>query len=125
MVPAARPATVPVLAPIVPTAAVLLVHVPPVVLLLSVVVWPTHTSGIPLMVPGTALMVIIIVFWQPVDGVFVIVAVPLLNPVTSPVVGFTDTVASALVQVPPAIVLARVMVAPTHKLVGPLITGNG
>ena len=113
------------LAPIVPTAAVLLLHVPPAVLLPSVVVWPAHTSGIPLIGPGTALTVITIVFWQPVDGVFVIVAVPLLNPVTSPVVGFTDTVASALVHVPPAIVLARVMVAPTHKLVGPLITGNG
>ena len=125
VVPAAMPATVPVVAPMVPTAAVLLLQVPPAVLLPSVVVWPAHTSGIPLIVPGTALTVIVVVFWQPVDGVFVIIAVPLVNPVTSPVVGFTDTVGSALAQVPPAIVLASVIVAPTHKLVGPLITGSG
>ena len=125
VVPAAMPATVPVVAPMVPTAAVLLVQVPPPVLLPNVVDWPAHTSGIPLIVPGTALTVIVVVFWQPVDGVFVIIAVPLVNPVTSPVVGFTDTVGSALAQVPPAIVLASVIVAPTHKLVGPLITGSG
>ena len=119
------PATVPVVAPMVPTAGVLLLQVPPAVLLPSVVVWPAHTSGIPLIVPGTALIVITIVFWQPVAGVLVIVAVPLLSPVTSPVVGFTDTVASALAHVPPAMLLVRVMVAPTHKLVGPPIVGSG
>ena len=123
--PAAMPATVPVVAPMVPTAGVLLLQVPPAVLLPSVVVWPAHTSGIPLIVPGTALTVITIVFWQPVAGVLVIVAVPLLSPVTSPVVGFTDTVASALAHVPPAMLLVSVMVAPTHRLVGPPIVGSG
>jgi hypothetical protein len=70
-------------------------------------------------------MVITMVFIQPVGGVLVIIAVPLPRPVTLPVVGLTDTVASALVQVPPATELARVIVAPTHKLVGPVITGSG
>lgn len=125
VVPGAMPATVPVLAPIVPIAAVLLLQVPPAVLLPRVVVWPWHTSGMPLIVPGTALIVIVVVFWQPVDGVLVIIAVPLLRPVTAPVVGLTNTVASALVQVPPAIVLESVIVAPTHKLAGPVMTGSG
>ena len=125
VVPGAIPATVPVLAPMVPTATVLLLQVPPAVLLPNVVVCPWHTSGIPLMLPGTALMVITMVFIQPVGGVLVIIAVPLPRPVTLPVVGLTDTVASALVQVPPATELARVIVAPTHKLVGPVITGSG
>ncbi len=61
-VPAATPVTTPVL-PTVAMPVALLLHVPPVVALLSVVVLPTVTVAVPVMVPadGNGLTVITLV----------------------------------------------------------------
>ena len=52
VLPAATPVTTPVLASIVATAVVPLLQVPPAILLLSIMVVPTHTEEAPLMVPA-------------------------------------------------------------------------
>lgn len=50
--PTPTPVTVPVFEPMVATASVLLVHVPPETLLLRLIVEPTHTEEAPLIVPA-------------------------------------------------------------------------
>ena len=52
--------------PIVATPVVLLVHVPPLVALVSVVVAPTHTLAVPPIVAGFALIVAVVTARQPV-----------------------------------------------------------
>lgn len=56
-VPAMMPATMPVADPMVATEPVLLVHVPPEVALLSVVVEPLHKVAVPLIAAGDAFTV--------------------------------------------------------------------
>jgi len=62
-----------------------LVHVPPDVVLLSEVVNPSHTKGVPVLAVGAGLTVTTVVAEQPVPAVYVIVAVPPETPVTTPV----------------------------------------
>lgn len=57
-VPVANPATIPVPAPTDPSAGLLLLHVPPVVPSLNVVVEPTHTFVVPVITAGLGLTVI-------------------------------------------------------------------
>lgn len=57
VVPVAMPPATPLVLSMVPTEAVLLLHVPPAVLLVSVVVAPTHTADAPPMAAGLGLMV--------------------------------------------------------------------
>ncbi len=57
VVPEATPIAVPVENPIVATEGVLLVHTPPVVASVSVVVKPTHTEVVPAIAAGLGLMV--------------------------------------------------------------------
>ena len=64
-VPAVTPVNMPVDAPIVAIAVAPLVHVPPLVALLNVTVWPTHTSAVPVIDPGAAFTVTIVVRGQP------------------------------------------------------------
>jgi hypothetical protein len=56
-VPVATPVTIPVLLPIVAIAVLLLVHVPPEVAQLRVVVFAAHVVALPVMVAGTAFIV--------------------------------------------------------------------
>jgi hypothetical protein len=60
------PVAIPDEEPIVATAALLLVHVPPVGVLLRAPVLPTHTSSIPEIVAGVAVTVTSRVIKQPV-----------------------------------------------------------
>ena len=56
---------------------------------------------------------------------YVIVAVPADTPVTAPVIVFTvATVASSLVQTPPAVVLVKIVLDPIHAFVVPAIAVN-
>jgi hypothetical protein len=55
--PAATPVTIPLLVPIVARVTLLLVHVPPAVASVSVVVKPTHTLAVPLIDAGSGLTV--------------------------------------------------------------------
>ena len=110
-----------------PTAKLLLLQVPPVVVLLNAVVNPTHTFNVPAIAAGLGLTVRPIVVIQPAAEVYVIVSAPLARPDTMPEV--EPMVASAgvlLVQVPPAVASVKVVVAPTHKVVEPAIAaGSG
>lgn len=69
VLPADTPCTVPVVASILPTVGVLLLHVPPVVLLLSVVVAPWHTVNTPVIAAGTGFTVTTDVVTHPVGSV--------------------------------------------------------
>ena len=65
-VPADTPVTIPVEEPTVATPKVLLIQRPPGVLLLRVVVLPTHTVVEPLIADGAAVTVTTVVAIQPV-----------------------------------------------------------
>jgi hypothetical protein len=65
VVPALRPVTTPA-ADMVPTAGVLLLHVPPVVVLASVVVPFTQMLVMPVMTAGSGFTVIVTLLTQPV-----------------------------------------------------------
>lgn len=64
-VPIELPVTSPVLLPTVATPTVPLVHVPPVVALLSVVIEPTHTVAVPVMAAGAPIIQTLYVAKQP------------------------------------------------------------
>ena len=64
VVPAAKPATMPVL-PMLPMPVWLLLQLPPLVVLLRVVVLPSHSAAVPLMAAGDVLTVTVAVVRQP------------------------------------------------------------
>ena len=64
-VPPVIPVRIPVVAPIVPTAVLLLLQVPPVLASLRVVVLPAHIGVVPIMAPGVGFTVIVVVVLQP------------------------------------------------------------
>ena len=101
-------------------------HVPPVVVLLSVVVRPTHSVRLPVMAAGVGVTVTTLVVVQPPTEAAVIVAVPGVMPVTTPV---PDTVAMAvleLLQATGLVVVLSVVVLPTHTVAVPVIAvGTG
>jgi hypothetical protein len=66
-VPADIPVTTPVVAPMVAIAGLLLLQVAPTVVVLNVVVLPTHTLVVPVIGPGNGLTVTVAVVMQP-DG---------------------------------------------------------
>src|ERR1019366_9069008 len=91
-VPGAMPETTPVL-PTVATAVLLLLHVPPGVASVSVVVLPAQTVAVPVTDDGNAFTVTVAEAVQPPDVVYVIDAVPGAMPETTPVL---PTVATAV-----------------------------
>ena len=125
VVPAAIPLTLPLEDPMLALAE-LLVHTPPATELVSVVVAPTQTVGIPPMTEGAGLTVIIFVTPQPVGNVYDIAVAPVTTPVTTPVPEPTVAIpADALLHVP-VLLLVAVIVAPTHTADGPAMgDGNG
>jgi hypothetical protein len=83
---------------------------------------PTQILGGPAIGAGFAATVTTVVAKQPVGMIYDMTVVPGATPVTTPVAAFTVPMAvEALDQVPPAGVVVRVVVAPTHTLVGPVI----
>lgn len=62
------PFTIPVAEPTVAIEVLPLVHVPPLVVLLSVAVWPTHKPMLPVMPAGAGFTVIGFVTVQPVPS---------------------------------------------------------
>ena len=109
----------------------ILLHVPPPVASDNVVVPPTHTLVVPVIVAGNGFTVTTALVAQPVPlSVNVMVAVaglvlPVTTPVTSPVVAPTVAIPVAPeVHVPPASV--NPVVAPWHMARVPVIAdGNG
>ena len=123
--PGDRPITTPVPVPIVAIKVLLLLHAPPPVASLRVVVPPTHILAVPAIAGGPEVTVTVSVEIQLPPREYEIVAVPTATPVTTPVV--YPTVAFdvlLLVHVPPVTASLRLVVAPTQMLVTPL-TGPG
>lgn len=78
------PVTTPLEEPMLATPELLLLHVPPPDVFVSVLVSPRHTDVFPPMVAGNGFTVTVAVILHPVGIVYVIVAVPPAIPVTIP-----------------------------------------
>lgn len=105
-----------------------LVHVPPAVASLSVVVLPVHTVVVPVIAAGNGLTVMTADTLQPLGArVYTAVAVegtvtvpPVTTPVPRPIVA-----GPLMLQEPPPVALVSVMVLPLHTLAGPpMAAGN-
>jgi hypothetical protein len=122
-VPAVAPTT-PVTTPVVDTtvarAVLLLLHVPPVTVLLSVTELPVHTATLAgVIAAGEVLTVTPFIIKQPVaEIVYVMLAVPGATPVTNPPALTVAIAALLLLHVPPGVVLVNVAVLPTQRMVG-------
>jgi hypothetical protein len=115
-VPEDTPVTTPVPLTTVATPVLALAHVPPVVPSVRVIVEPTHTGDDPGIADGVVLTVTTVVVVQPVPREYVIIDVPDIIPVTTPVPPTTvATVVVPLVQVPPVVPSVKVIVVPAQK----------
>jgi hypothetical protein len=123
-VPAEIPVTTPEVASIVATVGLALVHVPVLVVLVNVVVPPSHTVAVPAIaatVP-TTVTVFVAVGVHPV--LYRILTLPAATPVTIPVVKPTVALVGVpLDHVPPEVPSASVIVVPTHTIVGEPVIG--
>jgi hypothetical protein len=102
-----------------PTAAIvalLLIHEPPAVASARVVVVPGHKVSVPVIADGNGSTVLTEVAIQPVPNEYVIITVPALTPVSTPVLLTVAIVASLLLHAPPGVAVVSVTVKPTHTL---------
>jgi hypothetical protein len=127
-VPAATPVTVPDDEPMVATAVLLLLHVAPRLVVLSVVVDPAHILNVPAMALGAGCTVTTTVVKHADAGsVYVIVVVPPARPTPVTMPEEDPTVATAgelLVQVPPGVVWLSADVTPGQTTVTPEIAAG-
>ncbi len=128
------PVTIPVTIPVDPTVATevtLLLHVPPDVASVRLVVDPWHTLGVPRITAGSGFTVTVLDVVQPLVAVYVISAVagvllPVTTPPTVPVIRFTVAIPVApLTQVPtgPAGSL-KLVVEPWQTVSVPVMPGG-
>lgn len=111
-----------------PTVALALaaLHVPPLVVVLSVVVLPAHTLAVPVMEAGKGFTVIPFVVAQPVGSVYVMVALPAAAPLTTPVLPIAAVLLAEELHAPPPLASVSVAVLPWHTELAPVIVaGNG
>ena len=109
------PVTTPVPIPTLAVAGALLVHVPPAVGCVRVVVSPSHTDVAPTIGAGAAVTVATTVLVQPALNEYVTIVVPADTPYRTPVVEpMVPTARLLLLQVPPDAVVVNVPVLPTH-----------
>jgi hypothetical protein len=112
-VPVATPVTTPVVETTDAIEPSALLHVPPLVAHVRVVVKPWHTDAVPPIDAGVKLTVNVAVLRQPLLIRYEIVVVPELKPVATPVpASMIALVTLLLTQVPPPVALASVVVAP-------------
>ena len=118
------PVTTPALL-IVPTDGLLLDQVPPKTVSPRLVVWPTHTEGVPI-TGATGLTTRAAIAVQPVvPSVYNMITVPVATPVTIPEdEPIYATALSLLLHTPPATLLVSVAVRPTQTADGPPITAG-
>lgn len=120
------PVSDPVVALIVPIDGVEVLHVPPLLLLVSVVDEPTQTVSVPPIADGVGYTETTNVEKQPELIVYEIVAVPAEGPPTKPGANTTATEELLLLQVPPSVVVDKVVVPPTQIEAEPVIgAGDG
>ena len=101
-----------------------LLHVPPTISLLNVVILPKHTPVLPVIAAGELLTVKLNVAAVPHPVEYVIISEPSLNPVNTPPL-LTNAIEAALVlQVPPIVESVNVIVLPIHiSAVPPIAEG--
>jgi hypothetical protein len=118
-VPAAAPVIVPSV-PAVAMALLLLLHVPPVVLSLSIVVADGQVVPEPVIAAGAGFTVSALLAVQPFGDKYIIFAVPAPVAVTKPVTPTVATPVLSLIHVPPLVASVNVKVALWHIGVTPL-----
>lgn len=122
------PARIPDTTPVATLAVVgmLLFQTPPLVASVSVVVSPTHTLGVPVMAAGVSVTVTTWVVAHPVPSVYVINAVPVDTPLTTPVVPPIDIFELVLLHAPPGVASVSILINPVQIWRLPVITdGSG
>jgi hypothetical protein len=105
--------------------ALLALHVPPEAASVNVIDEPIHTPDAPAIVPalGSGLIVTafdVVVVPQPLVIAYMIVSVPAVTPVTTPV--RTVAVALLALQMPPEVASVNVIEEPAHTFDAPVIT---
>lgn len=116
-VPTAIPVTTP-LAEIVAVPVALLLHTPPEVALVSVIVLPVQTTGLAgKMAPGAVFTVAMVDTEHPAI-VYNIVAVPTELPVTTPPAETDAMPVALLLHAPPAVASVKVVVPPKQTVTG-------
>jgi len=124
VVPVDRPVRMPDV-PIPAIEVLLLLQDPPEVASLKVMVLPRHTPDA-LRIADIGLTVIVVVAIHPVGSVYVILEVPADTVVTLPLPSIVATPVVLLAQVPPVVASERLLAAPIHIAVVPVIAdGNG
>ena len=107
------PDALPDVATIVAIAVLLLVHVPPGNVFVSVVELPSHTLAMPPIAEGRGVMVSLKSVAQPSAVRYPIIAVPAEMPATRPVAEPTvATPVPKLLHVPPVVALLKVVAEP-------------
>ena len=123
--PADTPVTTPVVPPTVATSVLPLLHTPPLVTSLSVVVEPAQTTVTPVTAAGIGLTVIGVTTKQPVGIVYVIFGKPDATPVTVPVLEPTvASVISLLLHKPPESDSLNVVVNVTQTAGVPVVAAG-
>jgi hypothetical protein len=118
----ALPDTTPVVAPTEAINELLLLHEPPEVASLRVVVAPAHIDAVPRIDVGELPTVIVTVFVQPGTVVYVTLVVPTLRPAKTPLVEpMVPTDVLLLLHVPPDVASLRVVVEPRQTVVEPVM----
>jgi hypothetical protein len=126
-VPTIPPVTTPEPEPTVAILVLLVLHVPPVTLLLNVMFEPEQTDAVPGMMAGAVKTVTVAVASgaQPLEKE--IIVLPAVPPVTIPVNGSTlATIVLPLLQVPLVIASLSVVASPEHTFLTPdIAVGKG
>jgi hypothetical protein len=100
----------------------LLVHDPPDIACMNVVVEATHTNAEPMiLLVSVGFTVTSVMLEQPPPMVYVIAAVPGVTPVTRPTVFTVATDVVPLLHKPPNVAAVRIVVLPMQKLVVPVV----
>jgi len=125
-VPAVRAVTSPVDKSMFAIVVLLLNQVPPGAAFIRVAVCPRHSSSVPEIVEGRGFIVTVAVVKQPAGSVYVIVAMPALIPVTTPVEPIVAIPVLLLLHVPPVLASVSVVVCPLHICCVPeIVDGEG
>lgn len=122
-VPTEIPVTMPVAGSTVARVVSVELQYPPATVLASVIVNPIQTFEGPVDAVVAA-TVTCFVLLHPDASVYVIVATPLLIPLTIPLVSTVTIAALLLVQVPPLTVLYKLVVLPAHNVAVPVMAAG-
>ena len=117
--------TIPVAEPTMAMLVLPLLHTPPGVASYSVSSSDAQVGFSPMIALGAGLIVTVVLVTQPDRLVYVILATPVVTPVTTPVEPTTLAIyVCALYHLPPVLASCKVVVVPGHACVVPVIAGG-